>query len=275
MTMKTPTKTLKQLDELQYATWEVMTPHTGFKINVKGMTVAQEEVLKTSDVSSAGMLSIINQITYECLVNPPEGLSTLSEFERNITVTDRQAILYGILAVTYGEVQDFNITCQSCGHQFDTKADITKNTEIKVYHGKENLIEKKKEFSIPNTNIRAVLHIPTLKDEKDFALSKVPQDILRKADQYIMIKELHLPSTSIDDKTGEPVTTHLIFENVFEIYSHIRKFSGGWRRQILNAWSEEFGNYGVDSQIEATCPKCTFRNTMPINILGEIFRLSQ
>lgn len=265
---------VQKIDSFDFPVWEVQTPHTRYNLMVRSLTVAQEEVIKTSAVSTANMLTLLNQIAFECIKEKPEALATLDLFEKNLSITDRLSILYGIIIASYGEDQEFNIQCSNCGYVYETKASLTTNANISLYTGKEDLLRKNPIIDLPVSKYKAVLCIPTLQDEKAFALSKgVSQEVIRKADDYIVVKELHLPSTTIKD--GEEKTKWVVVDNIFEIYSRIRDLPTRDRKSIYRQWREIYSDYGIEVKIPSLCPQCTYRTTTPVNILGELFRLSQ
>lgn len=265
---------IPKFEDIQFPTYEVITPHSGLSLTVRSLSVSQEERLKESSLTPARATALLNQIIYECITekNPP--IDNLFNFEKNISLVDREAIVYGILIASYGEEHEFNITCSSCGHVYEIKENITENVEIKPYTGNENLITKYVEVELPVSKYKAVLCLPTLHDEREFASSKgVSQEILRKADSYIIVKELHAlkKSESDDDKEKK----YLIIKNVFEIYSFMRNMPARDKIAIRKAWNEAYGDYGLRLKVRGVCPNCGRPEEFPVSLMAELFRLSQ
>lgn len=268
-------KELPKFDMFEFPVWEIITPHTGFRLKVRSLTVAQEEMLKTSAVSTLNMITLINQVVFECIQDRPEALSTLDLFEKNLTVTDRETILYGILIASYGEQQKFSIQCPSCGQTYDTNGSLTENADIKIYDGKEELLKKKVEIILPISKYKVILTIPTIKDEKMFTATKgISQDVVRKADSYLICKELQLPSTKTKED-GTTETKYYVKDNVFEIYADMRNLPALDRKHITKVWTENYGDFGVNVKIPAVCPLCSTRTESVLSMLGELFRLSR
>ena len=196
-------KDMPTFQNIEFPVWEVVTPHTGHSVSMRSLTVAQEEVLKTSATTPVKTLAIINQIIYECMQEKgTKPFDTLENFERNITMADREALIYGLIIASYGETQDFSITCPACGKNYEIKnASLTENVEIKLYNNNESMIEKKVTITLPVSKYNAVLKMPTLYDERLFASSKgVGSDVLRKADDYIIVKSLDIPAKDDEDR---------------------------------------------------------------------------
>lgn len=271
---------IPKFEDVQFPTFEVVTPHSGLNLTVRSLSVSQEERLKESSLSPAKATALLNQIIYECVTEKNKPIENLFNFEKNISLVDREAIVYGILVASYGEEQEFNITCSSCGHMYEIKENITENVEMKMYEGKENLITKNEEVELPISKFKAVLCLPTLYDEREFATSKgVSQDILRKADSYIIVKELHAlkkrektPDGKVDEDEDKK---YLVVKNVFEIYSFMRNMPARDKTAIRKAWNDAYGDYGLRLKVRGVCPNCGRPEEFPVSLMAELFRLSQ
>jgi hypothetical protein len=194
----------------------------------------------------------------------------------NLTLVDRQALLFGLLVSTYGEDQKFNVSCNRCGESMEVAANITNNMEITLYSGTENILNMKPVIHLPVSGYDAVLSAPTILDETQFAASKgVKPEVLKKADDYLIIKEIHADAEQVDPKTGEKTTKKIVIDGTFEIYAMFQKLPARDRKVVTNAWTEHFGNYGVFAKISSKCGNCGSETETYINFLGEIFRLCQ
>lgn len=268
-------KQAPKFDSFEFPVFEVITPHTNYHLKVRSLTVAQEEMLKTSAVSTLNMISLINQVVFECIQEKPEAIATLDTFERGLTVTDRETILYGMLIASYGENQKFTIQCPSCGNIYDVDGSLTDNAEIKLYEGKEELLKKNTTITLPISKYKAVLTIPTIRDEKSFTASKgISQDVVKKADSYLICKELQAPSSTTKEN-GEVDVKYFSIDNIFEIYAKMRELPARDRKTLTDSWTENYGSYGVTVKIPALCPVCTTRTESTLSMLGELFRLSR
>ena len=283
-------KDLPKFEDFQFPTYEVITPHSKLHLTVRSLTVAQEERLRESALTAAKATALLNQTVYECITEKEPPLDTIYNFERNVSIIDREALLYGILVASYGEEQDFTINCSACDFQYTVKENITENVDIRLYEGRESLIAKTVDVTLPISKYKAVLCLPTLKDEREFATSKgISQEILRRADSYIIIRELHIPQKQIVTKqkpeenienesstnNSEDDKKYLVVKNVFEIYSYLRNLPSRDKIAIRKAWNEAYGNYGINLYVRGTCPNCGKSEENPVSLIAELFRLSQ
>lgn len=266
-------KDMPQFQAFELPKWEVLTPHTLQKISMKSLLVQQEEALKTSAISTTKMLELINKIIFDCMDTHEAPFDTMENFMKSLTLADREALIYGLVVASYGEEQDFNVTCSVCSKTFIEKANLTQNVDIKIYQDKGAIIQKKVDVELPISKAIATLQMPTLWDEYIFANSKgVSPDVLRKADDYLTVKTLKILAK--DEKEPEK-TKYLIIDNVFEIYAYMRTMSARDRKTIYKEWNTVFGDCGVRVNIPTLCPHCGNRGEMFINMINELFRLSQ
>lgn len=267
-------KDMPTFQSFELPKWEVITPHTQHRLLIKSMLVQQEEALKSSSLSTTKMLDLINKTVYDCLDSREAPFDTVDGFMKNLTLADREALIYGLIVSSYGEEQDFNVTCNACSKNFTEKASLTQNVDIKLYEDKEPILKKKVDVTLPVSKYTVQLQMPTLWDEYVFANSRgVSPDVLRKADDYLVVKQLNIPAV-VDPKKPDEVKT-LAINNIFEIYSYMRNMSPRDRKTIYSAWKENFGEYGLKIVIGTVCPHCGNRSDMYISMINELFRLSQ
>lgn len=254
--------------------FEVITPHTQYHIPMRSMLVEQEEMLKTSSLNPAKTIEMINHVVYDCMAEHVPPFETYEAFERNITMADREALVYGLIIATYGEVQEFTFQCPRCGKGANRKVNMTEPVVIKLYEGVERLLEKNPEIELPVSGAKAVLQLPTLLTERVFANSKgVGEDVMRKADDYIIVKKLLLPSADQANSDGSPVWFEI--NTVFEIYSYMRRMPAGDRKFLYQEWARYFGDFGLTLNVPHICPQCDTRTEMYVNMIQELFRISQ
>lgn len=267
-----PIKDLPAIKQFTFPQFEVITPHTGHSFLVRSMTVSQESVLKESAVSPTKALSIVNQTIFECIENKEAPFNSLDGFEKNLSMVDRVALMYGLIIATYGETQKMNLTCPACDKSFEINANLTANTEVKLYQGKENFIDKTVQIELPASKYKVVLKVPTLYDEKTFSLAKgVSKELMNKIDDYLIIKQLIVPAIETLDN-GEKVEKEMVINNILEIYTTICKLPARDRRFIYESWNDIFGGYGVNVSIPTICPDCGRETKIQLNVVEELFR---
>lgn len=265
-------KDIPEVKKFKFPTYEVVTPHTHKSFLMRSLTVNQESILKESSVSSVKAASIVNQILFECIENKEEPYNTIEGFEKNLTMVDRVALMFGLLVATYGEDQDMIFTCPDCRKEIKIKGNLPMNSNVKLYEGDENLLDKTVQIELPVSKEKAELKIPSLYDEKAFLLTKnISKEISSKVNEYIIIKKLMLPSTVIGED-GVKKDTIMVVDNLLEIYSHICKLPARDRKAIYAQWMEIFGGYGITIEIPITCPDCGRETTFQVNVVEELFR---
>ncbi len=264
---------LPKINEFELPKWLVITPHTKHNVSMKSLLVQQEETLKSSALSTVKMLELINKIVYDCIDERKAPFDNIENFMKNITMADRETLIFGLVVASYGEEQDFNVTCNACSKTFTEKSNLVQNLEINLYNGKEPMLKKDVDVVLPVSKATAVLRMPTLWDEYIFANSKgISQEVIRKADDYLVVKALKLPAK--DSKDPEKNTT-VIMDNVFDIYAQMRSMPARDRKTIYKAWTENFGEYGTKVLIPTLCPHCGNRGEMNVSMISEMFRQSQ
>lgn len=266
-------KDIPTIQTFELPKWEVITPHTQHSLLVKSLLVQQEEALKSSSLSTTKMLELINKTIFDCIDNKKAPFDSIDSFMKNLTLVDREALIYGLVISSYGEEQEFNITCSVCSKTFTQKANLTQNTDVNLYEGKEPLLKKEIKITLPVSKYEVTLQMPTLWDEYVFANSRgVSPEVLRKADDYLIVKQLDIPA--VNNKEPEKLQT-LHINNIFEIYSYMRNLPARDRRIIYDSWKDTYGEYGIKVIVSTQCPHCGNRSEMFINMISELFRLSQ
>ena len=256
--------------------FQIRTPHSGLEMTVQSMTIADEEQLKTSAVSSERIVGMLNQITYNCIVPKEAPYDTFEKFESICSMMDRTTILYGILISSYGDEQTFSTTCKNCRKSYEVKGSLSKNINMNMYTGKAPLVQETRTVELPVSKYKAVIGLPTLRDERFYAAIKgVPQDVLRKADSYLIVKKLIRPGYTMDKSSGEEISKEYVIDNIIEIYSNMQSMCPQDRKGINKVWLEEFGVYKVDVVIPSKCPQCDTLNDTYVDFVHELFRLSE
>lgn len=273
--MATP-QILPNYRSVDFPVMDMVTPHTKHHIRLRSMSVAQEEALKASPVAASKLVNMLNHVVYDCVVEREDPFNTFEGFEHALSITDREAVLFTLLLVSYGDEQEFASTCPTCGKNFESKAKLTENAEIKCYDGKERLLQKKVTVELPISKYKATLILPTLSDERVFSMSRgVSAEVLRKANDYIIVKDMQIPTEATPNAEGEVKERYITIDNTFEIYSMMSKLPARDRKFIQKEWTTNFGEYGVTVRIPTVCPHCTAQADISVNLLTELFRLSQ
>ena len=81
---------------LKYPEYEVITPQTKLSFTVRSLNVQEEERLKGSILTPQKITEHLNKCLYESLVTKPEVIKDFKTFLENVTLKDRDALLYGL-----------------------------------------------------------------------------------------------------------------------------------------------------------------------------------
>ena len=131
--MPSVVRDLPTMKSVHFPVFEVITPVTGVSFEVRGLTVAQESALYESAVSQQKYISMINQTLFECIENKVAPYDTLEGFEKNLTESDRYALMYGVLVSTYGDEIETTVVCRNCGKENKMKIKLSEYMTIEQY----------------------------------------------------------------------------------------------------------------------------------------------
>lgn len=123
---------------IQLPNYTVLTPQTGKSWNVRSLNVSETNAIKSSLVTPSSAHKLINKVLWDAIVDKPAGMTNES-FKKSITTYDREALLYGLYYVTYGDIRDFNATCVSCGKEQPVMIKLDHAFSMNPYPGSEGL----------------------------------------------------------------------------------------------------------------------------------------
>jgi hypothetical protein len=85
--------------------------------------------------------TLINNIIWGAIEDKPDEIKDIEQFKKMITLRDREAILYGIYCSTFGDEEDFKVTCRKCEHEENIKLSMSKIFSINAYPGSESMMK--------------------------------------------------------------------------------------------------------------------------------------
>ena len=100
---------------LKYPEYEVITPQTKLSFTIRSLNVQEEERLKGSLLTPQKITEHLNKCLYESLISKPEVVKDFKTFLENVTLKDRDALLYGLYHITYEEIRNYDIKCSFIG----------------------------------------------------------------------------------------------------------------------------------------------------------------
>jgi len=123
----------------EYPHFTVICPQTGNSFDVRTLNVQEVNQLKGSMMVQTKTPSLINKIIWNAIENNPDEIKDLETFKKMITLRDRESILYGIYCSTFGDEEEFKVTCRNCEHEEPIKVSMEKLFSMNAYPGSESL----------------------------------------------------------------------------------------------------------------------------------------
>jgi hypothetical protein len=172
--------------QFKFPVYTVITPQSGLSFDVRALVTREIRALKTSHPIPSAAPEAINNTMFTCIQRFPDGINTIEDFKRKVTLLDREAILYGIYHMTFGDELDFSNKCQNCGEEFgNIKVDISKMFSMNAYPKSDNIIN--------SYVISKAINGPEIKDDtieraiferniKTEVIDKIPES--RKSNSY-------------------------------------------------------------------------------------------
>jgi len=119
--------------------YTVITPQTGETFNVRSLTVLEVNKLKTSLVTPSKAHALVNDMLWTCLQNKPDHMKNSEGFKKAVSTLDREALLYGLYHVTFGDDREFHVVCTSCGNEQLIQIQLSRVFKMNAYPGSEGV----------------------------------------------------------------------------------------------------------------------------------------
>jgi len=251
---------------LQYPEYEVTTPHTNLKFNVRSLNVSEEERMKGSFLSPQKITEHLNKIIFESLAEKPKHIKVYEDFKQALTIKDRDALLFGLYHISYEEIRNYDITCSSCQHKYPitTKASDTLSTNA---YPEDNILSKVVEVELPlSKGVKAFIKQPSLAEEAETlqrqAVLSPNIELLTQA-MVITKFEQDVPNAKEPD----------VYDDRSDIVSAFQTLPARDKRAINDAYIKEFGQYQIELKINVGCPSCGNNEVVNIDLVENFFRM--
>jgi len=251
---------------IEFPTYEVITPHTKKSYKVRGMTVQEEEKLKGSLNTPMKITEHLNKSIYKLLIDKPEEIKNYEDFLKNNTLRDRDALLFGIYHTTYEEIRNYEIGCIKCDHKFPVTINASDTIEVKPYPGKDILKSTKLVKMKAAKGVSAIIKQPTLFDES--------QSINRLASRPGINMDIITEILIIDKFIQEVPDSKKNIEYIdrTEIIDAYLSLPARDKRIIYEHYKKEYGDYGIELKMKTFCPKCGNEDESNIDLVENFFR---
>jgi hypothetical protein len=143
--MKDSKKTFKGFS-IRYPVYTVTTPQTGEEFNVRSLTVSEVDFLKESLPKQNTAYDQINKIIWDAVESSPPNINSYQDFMERTTMKDREALIYGIYYMTFGEKKEFDIHCENiqCNSKNTIAVELDKIMSINKYPYSRSIINSYK-----------------------------------------------------------------------------------------------------------------------------------
>jgi len=251
---------------VKYPEYEVLTPQTKQSFTLRSLNVQEEENLKGSYLTSTKMSEHLNKCIYDVLVKKPDTIKDYDSFLRNVTIKDREALLYGLYHITYEDVRNYEVICPSCDKEFPITVRISDTFNFNEYPT-DDILTARKSIPLPKTpGVFATVKQPTLFDEISSMkqLSSRPSSTLDAIGETLIIEKF--------EQTADESITPQEFTDKEDIIDAYLVLPAKDKRAIFNAYMENFGKYGIDLKMRYDCNSCGVSNVYNIELVGNFFR---
>lgn len=124
---------------VRYPLYTVVTPQTGDTYEVRTLNVSEVLKIRDSLITRNKIPKIINNIIWDALESKPDHIKNKDMFLRNLTVNDRDALVYGLYYSTFGSDKVYNVTCDACNNTQKIKLKLDNIYNVNNYPGNKSI----------------------------------------------------------------------------------------------------------------------------------------
>lgn len=181
---------------IKYPRYSVICPQTGFAYDVRSLNVAEVSKLKTSLTTPSQAPALISEVLWNSIETKPDFITSLEDFKKYTTLRDREALIYGLYQVSFGDDREFSLTCRSCGNVQLLKIKMSKLFSMEAYPGSEAMMNSYKVAKIVDPQV----FDPEI--EKELQRNQATRPFIKPAgmpDEIAKIHEEEMKDISRDD----------------------------------------------------------------------------
>ena len=247
--------------------YELILPQSKQEYTVRTMLVKEEEILKGSYMTEESVSEHINKTIFSCLQNKPEEVKRFEDFLAYTTTNDREAFIYALYHITYGEIRNYEIMCQ-CENKYSITVKASDTINILPYEG-ENIYTDIVEVKLKTlNNVSVFLKQPTLASEK-FIIDTLKSRPGTELDLVYSILKIESIAETVEGGKNATKNVWTSHEDIYDAYCNIPSAD---KLEIEKVYQNKFGKYGVNLKTKATCPKCKKQEEVTIDLYSSLFR---
>jgi len=247
-----------------YPEYEVITPQSHDSYHLKSLNVREEEKLKGSLITPTKITEHLNSCIYHSIVKKPASIKDYDTFLKNVTLKDRDALLYGLFHITYEEIRNYDVKCGSCGKEHPVTIEAEKTFNMTPYPEKDIL---KKEVKVPLKVVQGVsafIKQPTLFDE----ITNLKTSVNARGSNMDLITETLVISKFLQEPLEGGAVEYKTREDIVDAYLDLPSKD---KRIINKAYVDNFGQYCIDLKMKVFCPSCGQEEEVAIDLVSNFF----
>ncbi len=251
---------------IAYPEYEVITPQGNQSYTLRSLNVAEEEKLKGSLITPSKIADHLNTCLFEAIVTKPDNIKSFDDFLRNVTLKDRDALLFGLYHITYEEIRNYEISCSECDKEYEVTVKASETFSFSGYTGK-NILTDHASVKLPvSKGVIAVIKQPTLFDEITAAktIGHRPGTTLD-----IMTETLIIDRFTQDVEASKEATVYKEREDIIDAYMSLPAKD---KRAIYQKYDDSFGQYGIELKMQSVCSTCGHEQDYIIDLVDSFFR---
>ena len=247
-----------------YPEYEVITPQTHESYHMKSLNVREEEKLKGSLLTPTKITDHLNRCIFESIVKKPDKIKDYDAYLKNVTLKDRDALLYGLFHITYEEIRNYDIKCSACAKDYPVTIKISKAFSNNPYPEKDIL---KKEVKIPlevTKGVSAFIKQPTLFDE----ITSLKTSLNAMGSNIDLLTETLVIVKFVQDTEDGATAEYKDRGDVIDAYLDLPAKD---KRIINKAYVDNFGKYGIELKMKSYCQFCGQEEEVDLDLVGNFF----
>ncbi len=250
---------------VSYPEYEVIVP-SGLSFTIRSLNVQEEEKMKGSMMTPTKTADHLNKLLYDLTIKKPDIITDFTSFLQNVTLKDRDVLVYALYHITYDEIRNYDVTCKSCNKSFPITVKASDTFNMTMFPD-NNVLTKRVTVPLPVLqNVNAFIKQPTLYDETTSIknLSSRPGSTLEIITECLILDHF-------EQNIPEKVAPIMISEKV-DIIDAYFSLPARDKRAIYDSYANEFGKYGLDLKIKTFCTHCDNEEVVGIDIVSNFFR---
>jgi len=251
---------------VKFPEYEVITPQTNASYTLRSLNVQEEERLKGSLMTPSKVHEHLNKCIYDSIVSKPKGIVEYEDFLKNVTLKDRDALLYGLYHISYEEIRNYDISCSACQKEYAVTVKASSTFNYNQYPGKDILNKKVPVELERTTGVTAFVKQPTLYDEMT-AMKTLALQPGSKMD--VITETLVIDKFQENPEEGDTV----VYSDRGDIVDAYMSLPAKDKRVIHKRYRDEFGQYGIELKMRSACTNCGEEEDINIDLVTNFFRM--